>query len=531
MELSLRCHERERWREQLARTIKPKKEDLKVKANVLKKIRKGEEISTFSNKEIQVLSTIVSRASTARHWGKSYNAQRDILTVLGYPKDITWEECLSAYRRQDIAKAVINRPIQATWRDHFFIQDAGADDSEFEKAWHKLYHQLNIKSYFVRLDKLASLGSFACLFMGFNDTKDRSELQKPLTAKNEMTVGRTLMFVKPLGENLVSVKELEGDPSNPRYGLPRIYEVEFKDEDDEGLNAPINEVTKVLVHYSRMLHVTGDTLQSEWRGEPVLEPIFNRLKDLEKLVGGSAEMFWRGARPGYFGKVDDDFDVEESTSESLERQTEEYENNLRRILVGQGVELTPLATQVVDPTKHVNVQIQMISAVTGIPQRVLTGSEVGELASTQDRDNWSDVIQTRRQEYAEAQIIKPFIQKCVDSGALPQPISDDYKVEWPDIYAPSSKDKADIGRIRADSLSKYLSNPYVSNEITFEAFLTYFCGLSEDDIIRIIEMNQKRIFKDEIDIEAILAEEVEESSDKSKKDKTKEKVEPKESGE
>lgn len=486
------------------------------KLAVLQKVQNGTAPTMYSPEELKVLSTVISRASTARHWGKSYDSKRDILSILGYPDKITWEDCVASYRRQDIAKAVINRPIQATWRDTFTVQDAGPEDTEFEKAWDLMAHTLNIKSFFVRLDKLASLGSYACLFMGFNDVSSRDDLWKPLSLQDKNTLNRKLLFVKPLGENLITVKALTTDNFSPRYGLPEMYEVQFKDEDDNKISSTVEGTNSVLVHHSRILHITGDTLQSEWKGEPILEPIFNRLKDLEKLVGGSAEMFWRGARPGYFGKVDPDYDVEESTSESLEKQTEEYENNLRRILIGEGVSLTPLDTQVVDPTNHVNVQIQMISAVTGIPQRILTGSEVGELASVTDRDNWSDVIQTRREEYAELQIIKPFINKCVDAGALPAPISYDYKIVWPDIYAPSAKIKADIGKVRAEALSKYLQSPYMSQEMTFEAFLSFFCGLSDDEITVILEMNSKRKEKDEKEIELILNEPIEGTEDKTK---------------
>jgi hypothetical protein len=464
-------------------------------------------LSAFSKEQIKVLSTIISRATTARHWGKSYNNDRDILRILGYPDTISWDDCVAAYRRQDIAKAVINRPIQATWREDFRIDEEGDIQTPFEKAWETLYTEMKLKAFFVRLDKLTSLGTYACLFLGFNDVNSRDALVKPLV---QGKVGqRKLLYVKPLGENLAKVHKLDTDPGSPRNGLPELYEVTFQDEDDQKLNSThIDQSTKILVHHSRMLHITGETLQSEWRGEPILESIFNRLKDLEKLVGGSAEMFWRGARPGFFAEVDPNYEVNESTGSSLEKQASEYENNLRRILVGEGLKLSPLETQVVDPSKHVNVQIQMISAVTGIPQRVLTGSEVGELASVQDRDNWNDVIMSRRKEYAEDQIIRPFIAKCVEVGVLPKPTSPKFKVNWPDIYAPSAKARAEIGRTRAEALSRYTDNPYLMEELPFDAFMTYFLGLTEDEVAHIIEARKNRTDEDQELIDKILEEDI-----------------------
>lgn len=468
---------------------------------------KKDPLSAFTKEQIKVLSTIVSRATTARHWGKSYDNSRDILGILGYPESITWEDCLAAYRRQDIAKAVINRPIQATWREDFTIDEEGEAETAFEKDWDELYETLKLKSYFIRLDKLACLGSYACLFLGFNDVNSREALIQPL--KTGKAGQRKLLYVKPFGENLATVKKLDMNPASPRYGCPEIYEVVFQDQDDEKVNTSNFESSiKILVHHSRMLHITGETLQSEWRGEPVLEAIFNRLKDLEKLVGGSAEMFWRGARPGYFAEVDPNYEVNDTTSTSLEAQASEYENNLRRILVGEGLKLSALDTQVVDPSKHVNVQIQMISAVTGIPQRVLTGSEVGELASAQDRDNWNDIIQARRSEYAEAKIIRPFILKCIEVGVLSAPKSTKYKISWPDIYAPSSKARAEIGRTRAEALAKYTASPFVVDELPFDAFLSYFLGLTEEEVKHIIELRESRTEEDEQAIADLLNEPV-----------------------
>ena len=140
----LKSPKREGWLEQLAKKNKSYKHN---KLAVLQKVQNGTAPTMYSPEELKVLSTVISRASTARHWGKSYDTKRDILSILGYPDKITWEDCVASYRRQDIAKAVINRPIQATWRDTFTVQDAGPEDTEFEKAWDLMAHTLNIKSF------------------------------------------------------------------------------------------------------------------------------------------------------------------------------------------------------------------------------------------------------------------------------------------------------------------------------------------------------------------------------------------------
>jgi hypothetical protein len=228
--------------------------------------------------------------------------------------------------------------------------------------------------------------------------------------------------------------------------------------------------------------------------------VFNRLKDLEKLVGGSAEMFWRGARPGYAGKLDPEYMLTKDTEEGLKRQLDEFENNLRRILMLEGVTLDSLEPQVVDPSMHVDIQIQMISAITGIPKRILTGSERGDLASTQDKDNWLDLIQMRREEYAEPKIIRATIDRCIEFGVLPKPEKETYKIKWQDLYAPSVKDQADIGQIRSLALKHYTYNPEAEQFIPFEAFLTFFLGLEDEEVeyIKKLQQTSERILTPEL---------------------------------
>ena len=50
-----------------------------------------------------------------------------------------------------------------------------------------------------------------------------------------------------------------------------------------------------FVHASRVLHVAEDCLDDDVYGIPRLKPVFDRLDDLLKVVGGSAEFFLRGA--------------------------------------------------------------------------------------------------------------------------------------------------------------------------------------------------------------------------------------------
>jgi len=254
----------------------------------------------------------------------------------------------------------------------------------------------------------------------------------------------------------------------------------------------------INVHYTRIIHIIDDALENEIVGIPRLEAIFNRLQDLEKIVGGDAEMFWRNARPGYQGIVEKDFTLTTEMRDALKEQIDEYEHNLRRMLINEGIKYEALVQTISDPKSHVDIQIQMISAVTGIPKRVLTGTECGELASSQDATEWRAWIQSRREDFAEPNIVRPFVNRCIELNILPKP-KEDYSVLWSDLYAMSEAEVVKIGLDRATALKNYASVPMAETYVPPNAFMEYFLGLNDDQIELVRQMVDESLQKERID--------------------------------
>ena len=441
---------------------------------------------------LKVFSELITRMRMASMLGMQYSNDRDLYKLYGYKRELTYDDYWQHYKRQDMAKAIIDRPIKDCWRGPLVLLESDDDqDTQFEKQWKELEKTLKLRNKFIRLDKLTGLGRYGVLFFGLNDADDLSGLINPVSGTPE------LLYVRPFGEDLATVDTYVIDPRDPRYGQPELYEIKLA----KVVKGSHVAITPVKVHHSRVMHITDSPLDSEIYGTPRLEVVFNRLMDLEKLVGGSAEMFWKGARPGFQGKVDKEFTLGEDELKKLEDQWEEYEHSLRRLITSEGVDLEALQSQISDPKGHVEVQITMISAVTGIPSRVLTGSERGELASSQDTEHWNTLIQARREEFAEQSIIRPFVEKCVELGVLPEPDKDKtFSVQWEDLFAVGDKEKAEVGRIRASALKEYTSNSMSEIVVPPQAFYQFFLGLGEDEIELIDEMRKAMVKEEEKEI-------------------------------
>lgn len=418
-----------------------------------------------------VMSATIARAALANVLGVSHGGTRNLYKAFGYPTSIGYDDYQKRYKRQDMAKAVIKRPASATWAGDITVREVGdAKDTEFEKKFEKLQERLRLKSKFARLDRLTSLGKFGILLLGFSDCKNTSDFQKEVKDDNSLD----LLYVKPVGEGSTQISKYESNVSSERYGLPLLYSITLKGVDGS------NTTKTLTVHHSRVIHVAWDLMEDENEGTPILEAIYNRLMDLEKLVGGSAEMFWRGARPGYQGEIDPDYTMGPDDKKLLKEHVQEFENGLRRMFIHQGVKLHDLSPQVEDPLNHIKAQVQMISSVTGIPQRVLLGAEQGELASGQDADAWKTLIQDRRLEQIEPSIVRPFIDRLVKYKVLPRPKTGAYTVIWSDLFAPSEKERAEIGKTRAAAIQQYLQNPMAPEIIPPKLFFEFMMGFSKE---------------------------------------------------
>jgi hypothetical protein len=93
----------------------------------------------------------------------------------------------------------------------------------------------------------------------------------------------------------------------------------------------------------------------------------------------------------------------------------------------------------------------LIAGASGIPKRILFGSELGELASTTDEATYFGSIEERRVQFANSQIIRPLLDRLIGIKALPKPSSGEYSIVWAPLNVESPKQKADASLVRAQT--------------------------------------------------------------------------------
>jgi len=121
-------------------------------------------------------STLIARNKLAGMLGESFDGDRDLYKALGYSKGLSFANYFQQYSRQDIAEAVIDRPIEATWSGDLQVLESDDDkDTPLEKAFRELAETYQLKDKFIRLDRLTNLGRYGVLLMGLDDAKTKEQ--------------------------------------------------------------------------------------------------------------------------------------------------------------------------------------------------------------------------------------------------------------------------------------------------------------------------------------------------------------------
>jgi len=456
----------------------------------------------FDKELYNMASAIVSRQMLGDRLGKSYysttgtGAKRDIYEALGYTKAPTFSDYYSRYRRQDIARRIVNAMPNATWRKKPAIVEIkeGRDLSEstdFETAWTELLKKRKVWNYLTRADKIMGIGEYGVIVLGYNDG---------LSSDQPLKNAAELLYMRPYTSASVEIKEWEEDAQEERFGMPKIYEVRISIKDTN-----MEHGKTIKFHHSRIIHMAEEQIDNDVYGTPRLESVLNRLQDLELVAGGSSEMFWRGAFPGLGLSLQEGAQFGDGQDyDDLEDEIQAYVHGLQRYLRTSGLDITQLSAQVADPSNHVDVLLTIISAAVNIPKRILLGSERGELASSQDERAWIERIGERRENFAEPVILRAFIDRNIACGVLPEP-KEGYDVVWPPLVAKGEKEEMEVARLAMEALAKYVSAPGADVVLPVEMFLRKFLHLTDEEIkqameaMESIEEEEEEIGEEEIE--------------------------------
>lgn len=422
---------------------------------------------------------------------------RDYDAQFGYPEFIDKMMFQRMYDRDPVAHRVVQLYPVECWQQLPKIYDSDAPtESDFEKQVAQVFQQHNVWGMLRRIDVLSGIGNFGILLMGVGDGKPLHEPVDYLD-KNGSRKKYKLQYVRAFPHSQVQIAQSESQKTNPRYGHPTLYRIQFQPNDIVDMEGFV-DLSMQEVHWSRVIHVADNREVSEIYGVPRLQLVYNALLDLEKVFGSSGEMFYKGAYPGYVIESNDNqlsnvtFDLD-----MMRNQIEKYENNLQRWMAIKNAHVSPLSSSYADPSGHIEVCLNRIAVALGCPVRILLGSERGELASSQDAVIWKKRLMERQISYLTPFVIRPVVQFLIKCGMVDMPYNKDFHVEWPDLSSDTKQEIYEVRQRQMEFMRSYLGDN-LGQFMTPKDFLVKFCDLTDDEAEEMLD-NAKKYNKENVE--------------------------------
>ncbi len=394
----------------------------------------------------QVNVTSPSRSNLLRRAGYQYRGERDVYTTAGYvaEDEDDFDYYWSLYQRNPIAGRIIDMPPKSTWKEdaEVFEGEVPADKpTKFDVQWREMVERLKLWREFEKVDRVGRVGQYAVLLLGARKGDDDRGLTEPL---EDLKGPDDILYVSSYAQKYATIERWEQNTQSPRFGLPLIYKVNLS----SGVAGFTAET--VQVHYTRVIHVAEDPLVDNVHGRPALKRVLNALTDTLKVSASTGEAYWQLAARIWQAQIDKDMDMSPAKVTELGENLEDMVHDLRRQFVGHGVELSTIGGETPDPSGPFEMFKALNAVGSGIPIRILFGSEQGQQASNQDERAYFGMVSERQEHHAEPNILRGTIDRFIEVGALPKP-EKGYTVVWPTLFEESDASKAEANAARAQA--------------------------------------------------------------------------------
>lgn len=422
-------------------------------------------------KELQSIqvNTSTDRSIIARALSGGYdNADtlHNVYSDFGYPAEVTFQNLWNMYRRFGIAANVVNLPVQMTWVTNPTIE---VSNSSFSSTLEDLADRMDFWQRLQGLDKRQRVGRYAGLFLRLRDGKQPYE-------PAQRVLPNALIDIMPIYEGQLKVMETDKDASSTTYGQPTLYQYNATSVGGRDENA----TESINIHPSRLVVVAEGSDDGSIYGIPALEPVYNSLMDLRKIIGAGAEGFYKNAAQNIIFKLMDP-SFAHGNEKLLEEFNENYDefsrNRQRRAMWTPGLDPELLGSNLAaNPQGYFDSALNDVAAGSGIPATILIGKQTGRLASEEDGRAFLSKMNSRREEFG-TELVRTVLDRLIVLGILP---TASYDVVWDDLLAASDDEKLTA----ADKMAKINQTQYLSggSPVFSEEEIREQAGYEPDDI-------------------------------------------------
>ncbi|WP_275075000.1 anti-CBASS protein Acb1 family protein [Providencia rettgeri] len=410
-----------------------------------------------------VADIAIGRALYASGGASSNTKRTNLYDEFGYPTKLIFRNFYDTYERNAVAHSAVHRLLDDCWQDKPTIIDGNESKENKETTdWEASVAKL-LKKYWPRIkdaDRRNMVGRYSALLIQLRDNKEWSEEVDYSVIKNIKE--KALVNLIPLWESQIKVAEWDNDITSETYGQPLMYDF---DERPVGENEIYGPIQQKQIHPSRVIILCEGAEDGDmFSGLPLLRAGFNKLLDIEKISGGSAEGFLKNASRQIAVEFDAATEMEtiaqaarDSGYTDLGAAMEDKINKLNRgtdsAAVMQAGKMNVLSVAAADPTPSWEVAVREFLTTIRIPFSEFLGTQTGVLAGDKDGAAYGKRLNGRRWGFL-TQYVTELIERLWKLGIIDPPKSGEVTLAWSDMLAPSESDKIENMLKMADVATK-----------------------------------------------------------------------------
>lgn len=383
--------------------------------------------------------------------GQPGNTKRTKLwDEFGYPNNLEFDRYYRAYERNAVAYAAVHKLLESCWMDNPTIID-GEEEKEAEETteWEKAVTKL-LKKHWAKIkdaDRRNLVGRYSALLIQFRDGREWSQpVDKNVVARLK---DKSIVKLIPAWESQIKPGNFDTDTLSETYGQPVSYNFNEQPVGDDGTYGPVRGVT---VHPDRIIVLCeGAEDENMLSGVPFLRAGYNKLLDLEKVSGGSAEGFLKNASRQLGIAFDKETNMDalkraatdagfKDLGDALNDKVAKMNRGTDAALVMQAGTPSVLSVAAADPKPTWEVTANEFAASIQCPFTILFGQQTGRLASDEDKTDWAKRCNGRRWGFMSS-VIETILERFWTLGVIDQPSSGEVSLAWSDLLAPSEKEK------------------------------------------------------------------------------------------
>ena len=377
----------------------------------------------------------------------------------GFPEVLSFKDFHRAYSRNSLAKGAVSKMVNKVWQEmpKLVTDPDSKGDNEIEDDICRHFSRLRVWQRLTEAEKRGLVGKYSGVILRIADNQKFSDPVQPTTGGGL----DKLVEIIPAWEGQLEVSTWDTDELSETYGDPKMYMFnEAKVGNDRKNQRSFTVHPDRVVVWSR----TGDVHDTS-----ALEPGFNDLITIEKIIGAGGQGFWKNAKSSPVINVDKDARLADMAKtmgvtvdkikEAMDQQIDDFNKGFDKSLMLQGMSADSLDVSLPSPEHFFMTSLMSFCASMDIPAKILIGSQSGERASTEDASEWAKTCKSYRETVTIPNIMA-LVRRLVEFNILRE---SDWSLMWSDLTEDGIDKKID----RADKMSKINERERKGGEISF----------------------------------------------------------------